>query len=304
PSNFKEINSHWIVFQSSKSQKLEFSLAPLRSNDDLDFIVFSAEQVPLRCVASGINVGETFNNYSCNKKTGLISEENKKVEFRGCEQEDTNFASTLMLEKEAVYYIYIHNSTSNGGARLRFISDLAVSPVINITKEDMFVDNSHMTLINTDYVSQIEELTWNLNFAEPSFSTSKEEFSTELNLLKKENLTKRHTLKNTCVIRTEQKISGIPENSISVDINSLSIYSLYPNPTNSLLNVVVENKKSTTPLEIKIISTKGEIILSQTELLPEGMTEIQLNLSNIAAQNLILSLTNQGVTENFQITKI
>ena len=86
----------------------------------------------------------------------------------------------------------------------------------------------------------------------------------------------------------------------TTDVNGLSAVYIYPNPTSTVLNVVVENK-SNTPESYTILNTSGQILQSKKIKTKE---DLQINVSNISQGIYFLKLSkNQSETNTIRFIK-
>jgi gliding motility-associated-like protein len=118
PGNY-ETNSTWFVWTCSQSGTLEFTLTPLNTTDDLDFVIYrlpngigncQGKQV-VRCMASG-----DFNYPSpCMGPTGLKAGDPDISEDAGCtEAGDDAWLSPLNMVAGETYALIVNNFTSTG----------------------------------------------------------------------------------------------------------------------------------------------------------------------------------------------
>ncbi|MEY3052245.1 MAG: hypothetical protein RLY31_2030 [Bacteroidota bacterium] len=120
-----ETQSVWYKWTCAEAGTLTFSLKPVNPSDDLDFALFllpdglddCANKIPLRCMASGENVGEPFLSWlRCSGETGLRDGERDLGEEGGCEFTDNNFLAPLRMEAGMSYALMVNNyhNTGNG----------------------------------------------------------------------------------------------------------------------------------------------------------------------------------------------
>ncbi len=121
----EESQSVWYKWTCDQPGTLTFTLKPVNPSDDLDFVVFAlpggidnhAFKVPLRCVASGENVGAPYSAWArCSGATGLRGGESDISEGEGCAEWDNNFVAPLLMEAGKTYALMVNNyhNTGNG----------------------------------------------------------------------------------------------------------------------------------------------------------------------------------------------
>lgn len=128
-----ESSSVWFKWIARNDGQLTFTLDPINPVDDLDFAVFElprglddcGNKSVLRCMASGENVGDPFEEWKvCSGQTGLREGETSTEEQRGCQDGNTNFLAPLDMEEGKAYALVVNNfSESGSGFRLEFGGD-------------------------------------------------------------------------------------------------------------------------------------------------------------------------------------
>lgn len=128
-----EYASVWFKWIAEDDGMLTFSLDPLNPVDDLDFAVFELpggindcdRKIPIRCMASGENVGAPLEDWiACTGATGLREGETHTSEERGCQPGNTNFLAPLEMEKGKAYALMVNNYSQSGhGFRLTWGGD-------------------------------------------------------------------------------------------------------------------------------------------------------------------------------------
>ena len=118
PGNY-ETNSTWFVWTCSQSGSLEFTLTPLNTTDDLDFVVYrlpngigncQGKQV-VRCMASGDFAFPS----PCMGPTGLKAGDPDISEDAGClNAGDDAWLSPLNMVAGETYALIVNNFTSTG----------------------------------------------------------------------------------------------------------------------------------------------------------------------------------------------
>ncbi|MCB0585772.1 MAG: gliding motility-associated C-terminal domain-containing protein [Phaeodactylibacter sp.] len=118
-----EDNSSWYKWTCEESGTLTFTLTPLNPADDLDFVIFElpngvndcSEKTPLRCMASGENVGSPLSEWQpCTGSTGLALNDGDTSESCGCQPGDNNFVQAIDMEAGKSYALIINNFSGSG----------------------------------------------------------------------------------------------------------------------------------------------------------------------------------------------
>lgn len=141
-----EDNSSWYKWTCEVSGTLTFTLNPLNPADDLDFVIFElpngvnncSEKTPLRCMASGENVGAPLSEWQrCTGPTGLALNDGDNSESCGCQAGNNNFAQAIDMEAGKSYALVINNFSGSGdGFSIQFggtgtfrgpVADFAIS---------------------------------------------------------------------------------------------------------------------------------------------------------------------------------
>ena len=127
---FIESNSSWYTWTCDQPGSLTFTLTPLRSDDDLDFVLYELPNgindcsglIELRCMLSGENEDQPFSSWEpCTGATGLSLAEGDFGESCGCDPGDNNFVSAVNLEEGVVYGLLVNNfSPSGNGFSIEF----------------------------------------------------------------------------------------------------------------------------------------------------------------------------------------
>ena len=116
-----ESNSTWFVWTADEKVPgpLSFTLTPLNSEDDLDFMVFELpdgignclSKVEMRCMFSG----ESFTPSPCMGPTGLRAGETDTSEPAGCnDPRQNNFVSPIDMQAGKSYALVVNNFSSSG----------------------------------------------------------------------------------------------------------------------------------------------------------------------------------------------
>ncbi|RME95832.1 MAG: hypothetical protein D6772_12660, partial [Bacteroidetes bacterium] len=118
-----ESSSTWYKWVCEESGPLAFTLTPLNPADDLDFVVFElpngldncSDAIPLRCMASGENVGQPLADWApCTGQTGLSLADPDNAEACGCQAGDNNFAQAVDMVAGRTYALVINNFSQSG----------------------------------------------------------------------------------------------------------------------------------------------------------------------------------------------
>lgn len=120
--DFPEFNVVWIKWKIKDPGSLSFDIIPNDSEDDIDFVLFKANNgncsslSELRCMVSGRNLGETYENFSnCLGSTGLTSSVSNSIGLSGCNDASNNYLSSIEVSKGEEYYLFIANYDSSNG---------------------------------------------------------------------------------------------------------------------------------------------------------------------------------------------
>lgn len=121
--DIEESSSSWYKWTCRDAGTLTFSLTPLNLSDDLDFVVYElpngvdncAGKTPLRCMASGENVGQALSTWiACVGATGLRTGETDVNETCGCAVGSNNFISPINMVAGRSYALVINNFSNSG----------------------------------------------------------------------------------------------------------------------------------------------------------------------------------------------
>ena len=172
-----EISSVWYRWTCDQPGTLTFTLTPNQSTDDLDFAVYelpngidncTGKQL-IRCMASGENVGQPFENWEpCTGATGLSLGSNDEEEFPGCASGDDNFVSAVNMQAGVSYALIVNNFSNTGsgfsiewGGTGTFLGPLAgfdINPENNVACEDQ------VTFLDASVDNAGDIIGWNWNF--------------------------------------------------------------------------------------------------------------------------------------------
>ena len=106
-----EQQSTWFKWEAANDGMLEFTLTPLDSRDDIDFVVYElpgglddcANKVVLRCMAT-----------ACLGPTGLNLSSTDDVEDSNCDAGEDGFVRAVQMETGKAYALLVNNFTSSG----------------------------------------------------------------------------------------------------------------------------------------------------------------------------------------------
>jgi len=121
--DIEESSSSWYKWTCRDAGTLTFSLTPLNLSDDLDFVVYElpngidncSGKVPIRCMASGENVGQPLSTWiACVGATGLRTGEMDANETCGCAPGSNNFISPINMVAGRSYALVINNFSNSG----------------------------------------------------------------------------------------------------------------------------------------------------------------------------------------------
>ncbi len=121
-----ESNSTWFKWTCDKTGTLEFTLFPLKFDDDLDFVMYElpggvkdcSSKTLVRCMASG----DTKTPSTCMGPTGLRAGETDTAEDAGCQTPGkNNFLKPLDMVSGKSYALVVNNfTTAKVGFNLQF----------------------------------------------------------------------------------------------------------------------------------------------------------------------------------------
>ncbi len=153
-----EISSVWYKWTCDDPGSLTFTLSPNQESDDLDFAVFELpggiddcnNKIMLRCMASGENVGEPFENWEpCTGDTGMSLNDPDLEELPGCQSGNNNYVSSINMESGKSYALIVNNFSNTGsgfsitwggtGTFLGPLADFSVNPEEGVECEEDLV---------------------------------------------------------------------------------------------------------------------------------------------------------------------
>ncbi len=117
-TNF-ETNSTWFTWIAETDGTLEFTLSPLKEDDDLDFVLYElpngiddcSNKIMRRCMASGDFVYPS----PCMGPTGLREGDPDQQEPAGCSNASQNsFLAPLSMEEGKAYALIVNNFSATG----------------------------------------------------------------------------------------------------------------------------------------------------------------------------------------------
>lgn len=127
-----ERNTVWIKWQVGESGTIEFTIEPLESADDIDFIVYRLDgdilecsrKHEIRCMASGENIGgREEESFPCKGRMGLAKNVSDTGEGDGCDDNHDNFLAAIEAKAGENYILYVNNYTSDKGFKLTWDGD-------------------------------------------------------------------------------------------------------------------------------------------------------------------------------------
>lgn len=170
----EESQSVWYKWTCDKGGTLTFTLKPINPSDDLDFALFLLPdgvgncnlKIPLRCMASGENVGQNFLQWQrCSGATGLSSRSSDMVENQGCDEDDDNFLAPLLMESGKSYALVVNNyhNTGNGFSIEFGGTGTFVGPVAHFTVSKLKIETKQkLTIKNaSSFSGGIKKWEWN-----------------------------------------------------------------------------------------------------------------------------------------------
>ncbi len=126
----QEDNSNWYKWTCDQSGTLEFTITPLKKNDDIDFMVWELpgglddcdHKQLLRNLISGENTGRPFSEWArCVGPTGLLATDSDEGESCGCQKNDNNFGAAINMQSGKSYVLMVMNYSASGvGYHLEF----------------------------------------------------------------------------------------------------------------------------------------------------------------------------------------
>jgi hypothetical protein len=125
-----DINTYWYTWECTKVGNFYFTIIPNGKWDDLDFVVFLSKNeaqncttmTPIRCMAAG-----SLRYFSkCLGMTGLEYREKDYSEMAGCEDGQNNFLKAIDMTEGERCYLYIKNTTSANGFKIKFYGDALI----------------------------------------------------------------------------------------------------------------------------------------------------------------------------------
>lgn len=170
----EESQSVWYKWTCEKAGTLTFTLKPINPSDDLDFALFMLpggvsncnSKVPVRCMASGENVGQSFQEWKkCAGATGLRFGSTDVMEDRGCNWGDDNFLAPLQMEAGKSYALVVNNYHNTGnGFSVEFGGDgTFVGPVAHFTVSKLKIKTGQKLLVKnaSSFSGGIKKWEWN-----------------------------------------------------------------------------------------------------------------------------------------------
>lgn len=158
--NFPTDHMKWFKWKIKNSGNLSFTILPLDGNDDIDFILYEANDInncnnlkEIRCVASGRNLGENNEN-DCTGATGLNDKISESSIRNGC-QGNNKFAKSIAAEIGVTYFLAVNNFKSEKGFILTFTGnaefDNSISECIDINTNNDIADLKNGYSVSNPY---------------------------------------------------------------------------------------------------------------------------------------------------------
>ncbi len=181
-----ESNSTWFSWTAATDGTFTFTLTPLNTSDDLDFMVYElpngvlncGDKIELRCMASG----DLNWNSPCMGPTGLNTSSTDFSEPAGCDNpSQDNFLAALDMEAGKSYALMVNNWSGSGNG---FKIDLGGTGELTGPQADFMADEPDLTVcvgepitftdISTFSFGQIVGWDWNFGSnASPALSNAK-----------------------------------------------------------------------------------------------------------------------------------
>jgi hypothetical protein len=126
---FPETNSIWFTWAIDQTGELAFTLLPVVSSDDVDFILYKIVEngdlkttlTEVRCMTSGKILGSNDGETNlCTGATGLSSTSFDNNESPGCSASQDNFLQQLHVNQGEQYLLFVNNYKSCNGFILEF----------------------------------------------------------------------------------------------------------------------------------------------------------------------------------------
>lgn len=164
--NFIETQVAWFKWTVEKGGSLSFTLTPNVDTDDLDFVVYQADDYaidcdskqPIRCMASGKSIGmPRAKSQSCIGTTGLRTKSNDISESSGCYGKDDNFLNSLQTLEGDTYYLFVNNLSSNQGFSIDFSGSTTFQSKSENCVEENITSSINATATNSDVI-QVGEI--------------------------------------------------------------------------------------------------------------------------------------------------
>ncbi|MFK8104902.1 MAG: gliding motility-associated C-terminal domain-containing protein [Saprospiraceae bacterium] len=118
-----EISSSWYKWTCDQAGTLSFSLTPNDLSNDIDFALYElpngiddcTNKQVIRCMASGENVGEPFEEWEpCTGSTGLSLGSSDTEEIAGCQDGNDNFVAAINMVAGRSYALLVNNFSNTG----------------------------------------------------------------------------------------------------------------------------------------------------------------------------------------------
>ena len=302
-SNIKERNSSWMIIPVEESGDLSFNITPITNNNDLDFILYKIDNINaveknkiiLRVMLSGRNIkdGDT-NDDKCLGKMGLRSSSTDQIENPGCTANDDNFLKHVKVNSGEYYLLWVNNFYPNKGYSINWTGSAKLGMKNHTFSIKQNPETDELTIFDplSNYSNGIEIDEWDFGF---DAIVSKNEKTNSYNVFYKtsgnKTISHRVKLKTGCeYTQTENAFITKPLMS-----SFLSVISLYPNPTQNIINLVIDSNIKE-KVEVKIINNLGEIAHKRTHIFTYGRNELSFNVKNYPAGEYRVSIaTTKGI---------
>ncbi len=119
----EKIAHFWLTWTIEEAGDLSFTIFPKYLDDDIDFAVYKlddkggcGQKTLLRCMQSGMYIGDLAGSLRCLGPTGLTTaEKDTYIEDSGCPYGNNAFLSALQCQKGERYALAIHDFDKNLG---------------------------------------------------------------------------------------------------------------------------------------------------------------------------------------------
>ena len=215
----EEKSSAWYKFTCDKPGSLTFVISPVNPADDIDFALFflpdglesCSNKVPIRCMASGLNIGESG---PCGGKTGMKMGLWDTEEQAGCQPGDDNFVAGIeMLEGQSFALLIQNYSNTGNGFSVEFggtSTFLGPKAWFKVSKLKLRMDTTLWTRDVSQFAGGIAKWEWNFGLdAKPQGSKRRGPHVVRYASTGKKSIRLTIETKNGCVVTVVRTITVI-----------------------------------------------------------------------------------------------